>query len=110
MLKISICRQYNHVNGIVKQIIDGEHRLGQAGAERRRTVATSKNKQQRTEKPTPKVNRFISIKDWKSGGGQVLEDLKAVTGTLAEGAILPQLAGDARRDYVQLLLARPIYF
>ena len=70
-----------------------------------RSVVTSKNKQQRTNnKPIPVVSPYMTIKGWDSGGGEVLKDLKSVTGGLEAGGILPELAGDARRDYVQLLL------
>ena len=74
-----------------------------------KSVATGKNKErheetENSEHSTPTVSRFLTIKGWESGGGQVLKDLKTVTGGLEAGGILPEMAADARRDYVQLLL------
>ena len=63
--------------------------------------------QKRTiQRATPTIKRFLTTKDWETGGKAVMDELNDITTGLAKNGILPNLAGDVRRDYVQMLLAK----
>ena len=74
---------------------------------RLKNIALKEGNHKRTIKRTmPSIKRFLTKQDWETGGKTVMDELIDVTTGLAKNGVLAGLAADARRDYVQLLLAK----